>query len=431
METDKLFEAALALVPPWQVTSVDFDAAGSDGLGQLDIHLDFPRGSRFACPECGDLCPVHDTSEKRWRHLDFFQHTAYLHARMPRTDCPTDGVKQVEVPWARPGSGFTLLFEAYVMLMAAELPVAALGRAVGEHDTRLWRLIAFHVEEARSRVDMSEVVALSIDETSHAKGHRYVTLFADITEMPARVLRVVEGRRGYVFDAFRADLRTHGGDPNSVRDVCMDLAPYYARGVARALPQAEVTADRFHVMKLANKALETVRRREQKERPELKRSRYLWLHNPESLSDERLGRLEELRTRHLLTARAYELKLALQGIWGHESRREAAAYLETWCRWALEESGGDGAGRDGEAARRSYVMAPVAQLARTVRSWATEILNYYRRRITNAAIESINSLVQAARARARGYRNVDTFKTMIYLLAGRLRFDLPRVSHSR
>lgn len=118
----EVFGAALGLVSPWQVLSVQFD----DLLGRIEIGLDFPRGSRFACPESGcanRVCPVHDTMEKRWRHLDFFEHEAYLVARVPRVDCALHGVHLVPVPWARPTSRFTLLMEAAMLTLAAQMPV--------------------------------------------------------------------------------------------------------------------------------------------------------------------------------------------------------------------------------------------------------------------------------------------------------------------
>ena len=150
MRDTDLFQAALGLAHPWFVKTIDFDAAAK----RLDIFLDFERGARFGCPEpdChAAACPVHDTVEKEWRHLDFFQHEAYLHSRTPRVECDTHGVRLVKVPWARPGSGFTLLFEALAMTLLAAMPVKAAGDLVGEHDTRMWRILHHHVEEARAR----------------------------------------------------------------------------------------------------------------------------------------------------------------------------------------------------------------------------------------------------------------------------------------
>src|SRR5271167_475333 len=85
MQDTDLFQLALGLASPWMVTRSEFDAVD----GRLDLCVDFPRGSRFACAQCGrDGCAVHDTKEETWRHLDFFQHRTLLHARTPRVTCP-------------------------------------------------------------------------------------------------------------------------------------------------------------------------------------------------------------------------------------------------------------------------------------------------------------------------------------------------------
>ena len=134
------------------MTRSDFDAAAR----RLDIQIDFATGSRFACPACGAPdCPAHDTDQMTWRHLNFFQHQAYLHARVPRVRCTKCGVKKVSVPWARPDSGFTLLLEALLMSLVSAMPVNAVARLAGEQDTRLWRVIHHYVERARARAKFS------------------------------------------------------------------------------------------------------------------------------------------------------------------------------------------------------------------------------------------------------------------------------------
>jgi transposase len=165
----ELFTAALGLVAPWRVQRSEFDA----GAGRLDLFLDFPRGARFGCPELGcaeQRCPVHDTEDKTWRHLDFFQYQAHLHARVPRVRCPQHGVRQVAVSWARPGSGFTLLFEALLITFAAAMPVAKVAAFTGEQDTRIWRVLDHHVRRERAKLDFSTVERVGVDETAAARG---------------------------------------------------------------------------------------------------------------------------------------------------------------------------------------------------------------------------------------------------------------------
>ena len=143
--------------------SADFDQTEE----QLDIELGFPRGSVFVCPKCGQAdLKAHDTIEKTWRHLDFFQHKAYLKAKVPRVNCDHCGVKLVNVPWARQGSGFTLLFEAMIMTLVKAMPVKTAAAFVDEHDTRLWRILHHYVDTAREQLDCSEVTSFGVDETS-------------------------------------------------------------------------------------------------------------------------------------------------------------------------------------------------------------------------------------------------------------------------
>lgn len=107
MDTTSLFTAALQLPDPWRVSGVEFRDE-EDGRRELHIAIGFAAGSRFPCPEpgCGEAaCPVHDARERVWRHLNFFQYKAFIHAGVPRVTCPAHGVHAVPVPWARPGSG--------------------------------------------------------------------------------------------------------------------------------------------------------------------------------------------------------------------------------------------------------------------------------------------------------------------------------------
>src|SRR6266542_1159601 len=262
-QIDELFQAALGLAEPWQVMRTEFDATAR----RLDLYLDFPKGARFPCPE-GDhpACPVHDTEPKTWRHLDFFQHQAYLHARVPRVSCPTHGTRQVRLAWARPGSGFTLLFEALLVALLAEMPVRAVAELVSEHDTRLWRLLHHHVEAARAKLDLAEVTRVGVDETSAKRGQDYVSLFVDLDAPKPRVLFATEGRDHSTVARFATDLVAHGGDPVGVRDVSADMSQAFERGVRASLPKAYLTWDRYHLASHATKAVDEVRRAEAKQR---------------------------------------------------------------------------------------------------------------------------------------------------------------------
>lgn len=331
---DKLgvFQAALGITEPWRVTDARFDPE----QGRLDLHIDFPRGARFGCPE-GDepACAVHDTEAKSWRHLDFFQHQAYLHARVPRVRCGTHGVRQVAVPWARPGSGFTLLFEALLLEFAPHMPVAAIARMVCEHDTRIWRVLEHYVAEARAGLDFSEVTTVGVDETSARRGQDYVTLFMDLDATP-RVLFATEGRDAATVARFSQDLAAHGGDPTRVTSVCCDMSPAFIRGVGDQLPNAEITFDRYHIIAQLNTAVDDVRKPERRSHPELARSKYLWLTRLERLNERQTQTLAWLTrpSSKLPTARAYRWRWDFDGFYDQPPEL-AQAYLTRWCRGAI------------------------------------------------------------------------------------------------
>jgi transposase len=448
----KMFGAALGLAPPWQVTSVKFDEL----LGVLNVGLDFARGSRFACPHEGcanEACPVHDTMDKRWRHLDFFEHQAFLSARVPRVDCAEHGVHLVAVPWARPGSGFTLLMEVAMLTFARQMPIAPLAKMAREHDTRVWRVIEHHVHTARATLDFSGVTKVGCDETSARRGHDYVALFMDLEAR--RVMFATPGKDANTVKAFADDLAAHGGEPKTqVKEVCCDMSPAFIAGIgsylAEQAPEEEpgesdtagqsvarvasttvdVTADptapasgevaelhspeiifdRYHVVAKANEAVDEVRRAESKTRPELKRSRYVWLKNKTKLTATQRDTLAWLTRPSLAlkTARAARWRDDFNEFYAKTDAEEAEAYLRRWCY----------------GAKRSR-LDPVKEFVATVEAHWKGIIAWHQSRLSNGLLEGTNSIVQTAKRKARGYRSKTKMITIIYLIAGNL--PLPQI----
>jgi transposase len=194
MDTNPLFTAALGLVPPWQVTHTDFQAAHR----KLRLHVDFKKDASFPCPSCqAGGCKVHDTVEKKWRHMDFFQHKAFIIASVPRVGCDRCGVRQVEVPWARPGSGFTMLMEGLLLDMARAMPVRSIAQLLRVSSNRIWRLVNHY---AVDRMDCSTVTAVGVDETSARKRHDYISCFFDLDAR--RLVFATEGREHQVIAVF-------------------------------------------------------------------------------------------------------------------------------------------------------------------------------------------------------------------------------------
>ncbi|TDG01493.1 transposase, partial [Paraburkholderia guartelaensis] len=246
--TNQLFEAALGIKAPWYVQGVDFDTAKR----QLTIAVDFVAGSRFAYPGVAGEHPVHDTQIKRLRHLNFFQHECYLEVRVPRVRLPDGSVRLAQPNRVGQLDGFTLLFEALVL--AQQMPFAAVARIVNLSWHRVHAICSRYVELALASANLSDVSTVAIDETSYRRGHEYLTLVADM--QARRVVFVTPGRDAKPIESFAAYLSQHNGTPEQVTSASIDMSPAFIKGVSEHLPNARVTFDKFHVVAHASKALD-------------------------------------------------------------------------------------------------------------------------------------------------------------------------------
>lgn len=409
MDTNPLFTIALGLMSPWEVQRTEFDA----DRRVLRLRVNFTVGSRFECPECSaSSCPVHDTVEKEWRHLDFFQHQAFISARVPRISCAKCGVRLVTVPWARPGSNFTMLMEALLLELVRQMPVHGVAKLTGISDSALWRVIYHHVDAAVRRIDCSRLVQVGVDETSARKGHDYISCFFDMVSR--RLVFATEGREHEVVAAFARFLGAHNGDSSTVRDVSCDMSPAFIKGVREHLPNACVTFDKFHVVKILSDAMERVRRSEWRHDKTVKGGRWALLKNPEHLTPKQRDQLHELIARNATLAEAYRIKETFRDFYRQPDLKAATGFLKGWITMAHQSA-----------------IKPIIKAAKTIRNRSKGILRWFVSHLTNAVMEGLNSLLQAAKRKARGYRLHKTFITMAYLIAGKLTFDLqPCTSHT-
>ena len=401
MIDNELFEEALKIQSPWFISDVNFSSEEQ----RLDIIIDFERGSVFPCPSCKNEAKAYDTKLHTWRHLDFFQHKTYIHAYIPRIDCDSCGVLKIDIPWARIRSDFTLLFEACLISLMKAMPVSKVADLVGEHDTKLWRVLHHYVDEGRKDEDLSKVKRVGVDETSKRKGHDYISVFVDLDK--SKTIFVTEGKDSKTIKSFKEDLLDHKGNSEDISDFSMDMSPAFISGVSRQFPNADITFDKFHVIKLLNEAVDQVRREEQKEVQDLKKSRYIWLKNPKNLNKKQLKKMDKLKNLKLKTARAYQIKLTLVEFW-KQSALEAEPFLKKWYFWATHSQ-----------------LEPIIKAAKTIKNHWDGVLKSVQTRINNAVLEGINSVIQTRKRMARGYRSPTNFKAIIYLVTGDLNFDLP------
>jgi transposase len=401
MQSEQLFEVALGVTSPWYVRESRFNAEARN----LTIQVDFHAGSRFGHPDAPGEHPVHDTQTKRYRHLNFFQHECFLEVRVPRVKLPDGSVRLIEPPWAGKLSGFTLLFEALVLCLCREMPFAAVARLVGESWHRVAAIAERYVELALAQADYSAVRELAIDETSKARGHDYVTIAADAERRA--VIFVTETREAAAIERLAVDLAAHGGDPQAIRAVSIDMSPAYIKGVAQHLANATVTFDKFHVIAHASHALDLTRRAEQKRDPELKGLRWTLLKDRGRLSDARRADLDALLANLTTkrTARAWQYREDLREILNRKQINVVRDMLWQWCTNVMRSK-----------------VEPMKAVARLIRAHLEGIVAWARSRMTNGFLEALNGLFQAAKRKARGYRRLSTIRTIIFLIAGKLDF---------
>lgn len=404
MDGTQILTLGLGLEAPWALKDQHLDTAVSPH--RLDLYVEAERGSLYPCPECGEACPAHDFADRIWRHLNFFQHHCYLHARVPRTKCPEHGVKRIEVPWARPGSDFTLLFEQAAMSLVKEMPVLAVSRQLEISDKRLWRIVHHYVGRMLGALDLSRVATVGVDETASRRGQRYVTVFLDMQRQQEPVIFAIPGHGKEAIKAFSTFLATHGGAPDNVAEVVCDMSKPFLSGVADSLPRAEVTVDWFHIVQTFTRALDEVRKKERREKAHPKSLRWAILKNLDNgdMTAQQVSALQELIADQGATGDAWIIKEKLRWIQKAPTPRAARWRITNYLKVMRR------------AVTGQVLLKPMAKALATLERHTEQVVRRWVSGLANARLEGMNSLFQAARSRARGYRNEANFIAMIYLI---------------
>ena len=403
--TNKLFETALGINQPWFIKNVTFD----EEVKQLDIYIDFKPGSTFFYEDpklsiSGNF-KAYDTVTKKWKHLNFFEHETYLHARVPRIKTDDNKIRKIKVPWEGINSGFTLLFEAFILQLSRHLPVNVISKIAKVSNYKIWRILGKYIENSLENNDYSELTAIGLDETSARKGHSYITLFVDLNKR--RTVFIAEGKSQSTVRDFKEDLVVHNGQPENIKDVSCDMSPAFIAGVKEHLPNAEITFDKFHIMKIVNHAVDLVRREEQQGNPLFKNSRYLFLKNEKNLTFNQKARLSGLRLSklNLKSVRALNIRESFQDIYKAESRTEFELLLKKWYFWSTHSK-----------------LEPMIKVAKTIKRHWEGVIQWKDSQINNGILEGLNSVIQSAKSKARGFSTFKNYKIMAYLVSADLDF---------
>lgn len=403
MELTELFTVALGLQDPWQIEHIEFTGTGTDRT--LHLYIGHERGQKFIYK--GREYPVYDHQERTWRHLNFFEHECYLHAKVPRVRTDSGSVKLVEVPWAKPGSSFTLLFEVYSMLLVhGGMPVSKAGEYMDIDSRRVWRIIERMVATALAEQSLDPVGHLGIDETSLSKGHNYLTVLSDFDQR--KVVGVGVGKDGMALQEALIDMEIRGACTEEVDVVTMDMSPAYISEVTEQMPDAAIVFDRFHLQQGLNKVVDQTRREESRQYKALKNTRYLWLKNENNLTDKQRLQVAELAESYPTIGTVYRLKQQFKEVLDDAYHSSDLGSLKAWMKLAWDS---------GIERLQGFVDM-------LDRHWYG-IATFFEYCITNAYAERVNLKIQEIKRTARGYRNVQNFIHMIYFHLGNLDLKLP------
>jgi transposase len=375
------------------------------------------RRRRRVCSDCGQLGGhVHGRRVKRWRHLDLGACRCILECELRRLWCRDCGVRLEAVPWARAGAPYTRDFEDLVAFLAQQMAKAPIARLLGIAWDSVGRIVARVVSDHLDERRLEGLVTIACDEISYRRGQRYLTCVADHAR--GAIVWARPGRSAATLKAFFDEL---GERKRSIRAVSIDMSAGYENAVRDALPAAQVCFDPFHVVRLANEAVNEVRRAEwngqRKSTPPggrwLKGVRWALLKAPERLTEGQRAKLAEVQRANRGLYRAYLLKEELRALYHLPDRATAPEHLDAWLVWAARSQ-----------------LGPFVRLARTISRYRDGILGAIRLGLSNARLEGLNSKVRLISHRSFGFHGPEPLIALIHLCAGGIVIDPPFTTKS-
>lgn len=403
MSDTKVYMALLRLQEPWYISKIDVDVVAEEAHVFI-AH----RHEKLPCPACGKRCNVRDHGEeRRWRHLDLWQAKTYLHAAMPRTDCPTHGVLTVPVPWAEPNARFTMAFEARAILAIQAAKTVEGARSIMRiswDETR--GIMERAVARGLLRREELEMPHLAADEKSYRKNRHFVTLLMDLDR--GCIHGTSPGNGQASLEVLLNGLTKR--QKSAVQAIAMDMHEPYRAAVETSfpIPRPPIVHDRFHIISQMNKALNDVRNEEARElagegRRDLVGTRQMLLYGQENMPAKYQCGFAKLKKTKLKTATVHAQKEVLRTLWDCTGVREARKHFGQWATWC----------------RRSPIPR-VIKVVDMIESRLEDVISYCRHPISTGPLEGMNSIIMAIRRAGRGYRTAETFGMAIMFFCGGL-----------
>lgn len=380
------------------------------------------RRRRLECPVCGHSARARYDSrpvDSRWQHLDLGLWKLQLRARLRRLECPTHGVITEGVPFARHGSKFTRDFEMLVAWLATRMDTTAITKLTRISWRTVGRIVERVVADELDPARLEGLFEIGVDEISWRKHHNYLTLVAN--HRTGKVVWGGEGKNAATLDEFFGEL---GEDRCAqLSAISMDMGQAFAKSAREHAADATICLDPFHVVALATRAVDDVRRplwQQMRHLPDpaiakqFKGARWALLKNPDTLTDRQAVTLAAIRRNGGQMWRAYTLKEALRAIFaGDLNVNDAGELLDRWCAWA-----------------QRCRLAPFVKLGRTIRTHRAGILATIEHGLTNGRVEGLNNRVRLIVRRAFGFHSANAALALVMLSCGPIELRLPHQHHA-
>lgn len=394
------------------ITKVEFE-----GHGLVVATVKLTARKKLSCPHCPYATKAgYDTrwTESTWRHLDLGGTALVLKMLRRRLRCPEHGVVAQAVPFARPNSRFTRDFEdlvAWLVTRTDKTSVSAFARVAWRTVGAICeRVVADQLDDTR----FENLVHLGVDEISWKKHHNYLTLVSD--HETSTILWGAAGKNAATLDQFFEEIGP--GNIKNIEAVSMDMGAAFIKSVSKNAPHAAICLDPFHVVQIATKALETVRRsfwQRARELPDqsfakkYKGNRYALLKNPDKLNDKQQATLEQMKQDGGELWEAYQLKEALREVFsGDLEPGDVMEMIEDWCH-AATTSG----------------MGPFMKAAATLRGHIIGIYEAVTRKLSNGKHEGLNNKIRTITRRSYGFHSAEATLALIMLACGPVATRLP------
>jgi transposase len=372
--------------------------------GAIYLHVK-PYKNGCRCPECGRRTKIIRVmpDARKWRDVGVCGWTVFFVYAPKEIQCPTHGRIQERIPWADTYARVTYRFEFLLLTYSQLMTQKAAAQLFHMPKSTLSDILHRTINRVRDGHRIRGLKCIGVDEVSYKKGHKYITVVYDLDR--SCVLWVGEGKKRETIDTF---FKTQLSDYQKKQIVwaSCDMSETFIGALKEHCPNAKLVLDRFHIAKALNNAVDEVRKEQWRNvggdrRKALKGIRWILFRNHENRSKEDKCTLDALRKSNRRIYRASVLKDEFDTFWDFKAPWAARRFLKNWTTTALKSR-----------------LDPLRKFVKTIRKHSEDIITFVECRITNAKAEGLNRIIRMIKNRASGFRSVQAFIDLIYLVIG-------------